>query len=1165
MDILSKETLEIIRKYVVSTGRKDSDFSEVVTLGGDEFFALYKGNRNLRVSSATLKHLFSNGDVQTLGGIQVLEKYSDLAGISAKTYGNLVYVKETDEYYSWSASNEWHSLPKIYIGSNEPEDKTVLWIDPEDDSTLDLAEDETIKNMQEAIKQLQANQKLLNRVVNLGVIAGDSNNSVRVDISNSANPIKPEDAPEDVEGGEKPDTSEVDHTVPAISVKMDTALNFAKNKANLTDGEMLFYTDKHKLVTYYNGRFYQAGTGGGAGGGSGAGISLEDLYNSDLEYLIFTNGNSTYKVQASKDGSLIIRKYSGEQTTISNAQLDASWGVYVNYLLHINTVFCGGNNTEGTACSHNFVELANGSNEDINLNGLMLLYTDGTESDGNGFIWKVLELQGTIKAHGTFLIRGARCNTDKASFIRVSECDQEWLDDNSPIKFNQGKASFYLAVGNPATHFVYDADGNDLATNALRSPWIKKSAYVGYIDSVGFGTDSVGEGATHITLQPTDDWSDVMFVRWYMFEPAKQGNKAYGKRKTTTEWTYINLTKEDEYRGNSIQYYYPDYMKQRFAPQVSWKHKDFFTNKNIFDDKKPNMLNITFGIQATTDEANGVKASRCFNWVSVGYYDEYLEYRKKGESTWTRVYSITPTDPNNTAAINQFIDHYKRLRWCTSNGTWVTTHKVVLSGVFDRDVYEYRVGRRGDSSYQSDIYEFTVRDNSEVTHFTYIQNTDQQGFNWAEYQAWKRALYCMSKNEGPDFTINTGDITQSGNRENEWLDYYDGRQYMRNVEEMFTIGNNDLCGHDATQLTDGNDATSKYNHINILRYYTFELDPRNNYSFLWGDNQYPLYSIYSFNYGSWHFVSLNSQIAVASSKTYKGYESDTYAGDATYANAANAAIEAWFTKDLQLWQNTDSEPSDCKKCIVYMHEMPFTMVTWSFMNGSSSRAGSHLNTLNNNGLYRFSRLFKKYGIRLVMGGHKHTYTFSKPIYDAPDGYINSSHKPDGSIDFMGEVTTAASRIPVIQVTSASDIDKTMDGVFARYEVVDKINAPFYVMSQATGYKLVSNKEQPSGPQYTIPWLLNYYKAKTNAASPTENKAQHLPMYVRYEVSDTEITITAIQVQGVYDVNIDKNTASYDMNNQLPTLTPSEVTLSQITDADAKAYGVTDKKSFTIKL
>jgi hypothetical protein len=42
-----------------------------------------------------------------------------------------------------------------------------------------------------------------------------------------------------------------------------------------------------------------------------------------------------------------------------------------------------------------------------------------------------------------------------------------------------------------------------------------------------------------------------------------------------------------------------------------------------------------------------------------------------------------------------------------------------------------------------------------------------------------------------------------------------------------------------------------------------------------------------------------------------------------------------------------------------------------------------------------------------MGGHKHTYSISKPIYDAPENYIKNN-KVDPSIDFMGEVSNSAS-------------------------------------------------------------------------------------------------------------------------------------------------------------
>lgn len=1163
-----KEDLDFIRDWLAQNGTKDSDFDSVSNLTGDEWFALVKGKKNWKISSALLKHLLSNGDVQTLGGIQVVPSYEDLAGLTAKTYGNLVYVSNEDRYYSWSASNEWHAISKIYVGTTEPADKNVLWIDEDDEVTLNEEEDEDMAAIKKAIISLTQNQNKLLKLLKYGVVPGDSTVSVRQDAMSEADPVEPvvdEETGELTSGEEgeetEPDTSEYDSTVPAVNAKLDTAQNFGKNKANLTDGELLFYTDKKQFKVFYQGSFFGGGSGSSSGGG---GLSLDELYASDLEYLVFSDGESNYKVQVLPGGNFVCKKYSREVTTIGS--MDGTWKVYISQYLNINTVFCGGEGSEECACSHNFVELANGSDKDINLNGLMLLYTDGTSSGGTGFAWKTLQLNGVIKANSTFLIRGAQCNTLKQSFIRLDSCDMEWYDGSDLIKFSQTKASFYLAVCNQSEDWVYDTNGAILDKKSLRSPWLSVGTYQGYVDSCGFGTNAVAEGGQPLIPEAEDSWNKIMFIRWFMFEPAKQGNKNYSARTTSALWTYINLDRHDYKLGNSEQYYYPDYMKQRFAPKTQAEGKDFFTNKSIFDVAKPNIINITFGIQATSNDATGLRASRCFNWVSVGYYDEFLQYRKKGTDEWTKVYSIEENDASLPSNISKFLNHYKRLRWCSSNGTWVTTHKVVLHEIFSSGTYEYRVGRKNDESYYSPIMEFTVADNSTLSSFSFIQTSDQQGFNWAEYTAWKKSAYWINKSEDNyNFTVNTGDITQSGNRENEWLDYYDGRQFLRNKEEMFTVGNNDLCGHDATRLTDGNDASSKYNHINVVRYFCFELDPQNTYSFEWEDQTYPIYSLYSFNYGSYHFVCLNSETAQASSKTYKDWENEALPGDASYAQALNATIEDWFKKDLQIWQNTEGEPANCSKAIVYLHEMPFTTVTWSFMkSASATRAGSHLNTLNSRGNYRFSRLFKKYGIRLVMGGHKHTYTISKPIYDAPEGYISAGHTINPDIDLMGALDSKdlMSRVPVVQVTSASDVQQNN---FARYEVVEKISAPTYVMSQATGYKLVSNKEQPSGDEFTIPWLLSYFRPTTNEATPTENVAQHFPMYIRYDLSEDQIVVTAKQIHGIWDTNVDKNTKKYNMNKQLTQLSAESMTLSTITDADKQAYDIKTTDSYTINL
>lgn len=1077
------------------------------------------------------------GAVISVDNLTDLDKY--------ETAGTIVYVKENEGFYKYTTTGGWQNFTSIYVGTEEPTDSNLLWIDPMNTEALNT-ESDTITTLQTSIKDLQLKVQDISRLITTGIVPGNVYNSYRRAIMSTADPVKPDDA-EEVEDEEddsswKPDETVSEPTVYHNAAKQDTSVNFAKNKNDLIDGELLFFTDRKKFVIYYQGKFY---TTSSVEASSDSGVTADELQDLPLNHLTFTCGNKQFKARCNSNGIWTVTEYN-LNTTLAGAIIP-TWNVYIEHLLNINSIFCGGDGSEEALVSHNFVELANGSKKDINLKGLYLLYTDGSQESTSdaGYIWSVLPLEGIIKAGSTFLIRGKQCNTPKACMIRIDSYDMEW-----DISFKQGCSSFYLCAG--------DGYKSLLENKTLRSPWEVSNIKTGYIDSCGFGEGSVREGSKQFLVN--SDWNKVLFIRWFMLEPAKQGNKAYAARKTSELWTYIDLEKQttkeksDNNGKQTTLYYYNDSLKQKYTPKASYEEKTFFTTKTKFSESKPNYIIHTYGIQAT-DNGNG--ATRCFNWISVGYYNEYVEIKKTTDTEWTKYESITKQ--NATSEQLKFINHYQRLRWMTSDGTLVTTHKCIVPSL-SKGTYNYRITREDDSSYVSDIKEFEVKADSDVNSFTYIQTTDQQGFNWAEYQAWSRSADEISS-ETFDFIINTGDITQSGNRVNEWLDYYNGRKPLEKYPEMFTIGNNDLCGHISTDLTDGEDATSKYNHINVLRYFTFELDSNNTYEFTWNDSTYPLYSLYSFNYGKWHFISLNSEIAVASSKMYKDWTNDSYVGDATFANAANQQIEAWLKKDLQNWTGQEN-PTECSKCIIYMHEMPFTIVTYSFMQGTSARAGSHLNTLNSNGTYRFSRLFKQYGIRLVMGGHKHTYCITKPVYDAPSGYITSDNTIDTSVDLMGEVTTEDSRVPVIQVTNASQVKSNN---FARYEVVDKINAPTYVMSQATGYKLVSNKEQPSGNQYTIPWLLSYFKAASNAASPTENVAQHKPMYIVYNITDKDITVTAKQIENIWNVNVDDNIKSLDFNNQSIKITTTNMTCTTTLDEDKTIYNVTDNSKYIITL
>ena len=1118
-------------------------------------------------------------------GFRIVETEEDLNNLYYAVIGDFVYVIENASYYIFGKDRKYYKIPTIYVGDEEPED--TIWIDTQSDAGLPTNKTEELTKIKTELDKLKQEVTQLNKLRVIGVIPAGIGGSYRRLMMSYADPEQPEAFVGEVIE-EEPDKYEAGSNTSCVCCKVATAKEFAQNKQDLIDGEMIFYSDRKKFGIYYQGKFYMSGD---ATGGSG-GLSEDDLYDINLKYLNFvTADNSYYRINVLDNGDISTKKISNRIWSLTNDVANADIAVkdaneiYISWLLTINSVYCGGSGSDKCMCSHNYVELANASNKDINLNGLHLLYTDCSPEEGDsGYKWQVIDLDGVIKAGSTYLIRGARCNKDKESLIVVDSYDQVWIDSNTnkPIEFKQGVATFYLCVGNDYK--------NEIDSKTLKNPWIANSSTTtsrkGYIDSCGFGVGSAGESNSALSLLPeyATDWNNILFVRWFTLEPAKQGNKAYSARKTSALWTYIILDRQSQYKdttGGSIHYYYNDQLKKLYTPQASYRNKDFFTNKTRFSINRPNYVNVTFGIQAT-DGGENKRATRCFNWVSVGRYNEYIIYRKLGESEWKKVYSITSNDSTNPDYIKNYIDYYDRLNWTASDGTRVTSHKCIIKGLTAGE-YEFYIKRDDDSLYNSDIHSFKVKSDSEVTNFTVLHISDQQGFNWQEYTAWHKAAKAIKdKDNDFDFIINTGDITQSGNRVNEWLDYYEGKKYLIDREEMFTIGNNDLCGYNSTDLTDGNDASSKYSHINILRYYCFEVNPDNPYNyFTWKEDKLdesspehisPIYSLYSFNYGSYHFVSLNSEIAIASSKMYVGGNDPTFAGNANMAKAANANIENWLLKDLQLWKGNNSD-TDYSKCIVYMHEMPFTIVTHAFMADTKNtivRAGSHLNTLNDNGNYRFSRLFKKLGIRLVMGGHKHTYSISKPVYDAPENYITNNNTVNENVDIMSDMSDVVSRKPVVQVVgSIPQIDSKYENLI-RFELVNKITAPYYVMTQATGYKLVSNKELPSENNYRIPWLLSYF-ASTYNTKAKENCEQHRPTYIKYNFSESTIIVTPKQIHNIWDVNTTKNSSSFNFNKQLVNVNIQPIgfhtTGDNITtlESDAAMYGVTDSDSLTINL
>lgn len=1054
-------------------------------------------------------------------GISQVEYPDDIKDLEDVEPGQMVYIKTLDEFRYAKDDGSWGILNNIVVSETEPSTE-ALWIDPTGDANIN--QEGNLTNVRQSISTLQKQMEKVIQILQYGAIAGDSSIGARTQLMSAAAPINPNQEETEDEGTTvQIEPNHLLYTIPNLSIKMDTLANFAANYRNLVSGELIWILDKSSLYIYVDGKFIPISNGSTPD----IPITDDDMTQEDIEKLYFNHlgfinaKDEQYRMEVNENGNIIVYNTANYDGNIGNK---GTYGSYISDYLRINSIFLGGTDTKldsFSACSHNYVELANASTSDINLNGIYLLYrAPGVDE------WDSLALRGFIKAGSTFLIQGDRCSYKSNVTLDSYSPDMIWKKNGNPIQFNNGGGCFYL-VCSDGGKFYRDTDKVDLLGLAGYTPYSSTGVPVGYIDFVGIKTGNTtytipAEGGKPLTVKSAENPKDCIFVRSFPLDPCSQAQKTNDKKASSTLWTYINMST----KGSDGFPYYSEDDKQLFAPKGSVLHKNIFDVRTTFNPSKPNMLNITFGIQATD---SGQGATRCFNWVSVGYYDEYIEYKKASES-WDvakKVYSIVKGNTYEDSNINTFIDIYNRIKWVTTNGTAVTTHKAIIRGLTS-GTYDVRV-RRDNSDYIGDVRSFTVRSDSEVSSFSFVQTTDQQAFNFYEYQAWTKAAYAISKNHpNIHFTINTGDMTQNGNRENEWLDYYNGRKSLQNVEDMVTIGNNDLCGITPYELGDGNASRYKINHKNIQYYYCFELSETNKPIFtyqhsdkidskLLGDVlsstdttfSYYMPSLYSFNYGKYHFICLNSEFAP---NTYSCYYNDAAISD-LFKQHAYYNMYKWLEKDYDATRNN----------IAYMHELPFCIVVGSADTGiATPRTISNGSKLNNSfmdgvvktpgstdsrdtftGGCNFSEFFQTHNIKLCLGGHKHTYSLSYPTKE--------------NISGSGTSRVVNYNSPVVDKTGS-------DGVT-------------YAMCQATGYKLVSNKELPGSG---IDWLRKYFPMSAGNVAST---SQYYPMYSVFNAVSNAVNMQSYTVYNIYYENGTKAT-SFDINNQYAEFTTkNSVTIS----------------------
>lgn len=235
-------------------------------------------------------------------------------------------------------------------------------------------------------------------------------------------------------------------------------------------------------------------------------------------------------------------------------------------------------------------------------------------------------------------------------------------------------------------------------------------------------------------------------------------------------------------------------------------------------------------------------------------------------------------------------------------------HSIELTGLAPNTRYHYRVSSTG--IYQSPDRTFKTAPASPEVPFTFVVSGDSRSNDDA-----RRRVKNIIRDIQPDFTLSTGDLVYDGTKQNLWDIWFTTMaDLLDRVPFISAIGNHER---------------------NSSNYYQLFYLP--NHTGTTGINATGE-DYYSFNYGSAHFIFLNSE-------DVGGPGNDQY---------------DWLAMDLQ---NTQNSPDILWRIIVF-HRPAYS----SGSHGSNQQIQQY-----------WVPLFEQYNVDLVFAGHDHDYERTIPI------------------------------------------------------------------------------------------------------------------------------------------------------------------------------------------
>lgn len=302
----------------------------------------------------------------------------------------------------------------------------------------------------------------------------------------------------------------------------------------------------------------------------------------------------------------------------------------------------------------------------------------------------------------------------------------------------------------------------------------------------------------------------------------------------------------------------------------------------------------------------------------------------------------------------------------TGRGTVITQE--IAETIYHADVknltpgtlYYFRVGSEGN---WSPVGSFTTAAGKSAP-FSFVHYTDSQNAYWNENvqnepQYTKDTMEkAVRDNPGLNFSLNSGDFVEISHAEDEWLDILGQTQdVLLNLPHAMIAGN-----HDQYSVHTYNDLLNSFNnHINV---------PQADENEIWGG------SYYSFNYNGTHFTILNTND-----------DSDSQMGQET--EVISDAQMAWLHQDLQ---SESAQNADWR--VVAFHKPVFSGSYHSLQDTDVQNSRDEL-----------IQVLTANGVDVVLSGHDHVNSFTKPVkYDPQAPIGNAAPDENALISRNGNIT-----------------------------------------------------------------------------------------------------------------------------------------------------------------